>query len=311
MAHKQKPIPQFPRFRNIRLYDKSIIDEYIKFNTELSELTFSSLYSWRSNNLTSKLSVLGDDLMVKTCDVGRGKYNLWILSKKYTNLNKQLAILLRSTDYPDVCVPNIDISKISNKYEIIDDVINFEYIYDTRALSEVKGKQYSVTRANINKFKRTYSEYTVGYLDNIIIGGDNHSLIVGLFTYWNSYKNRIQQSASYFEFDALERYLRHSRLFGVVIITINIGNELIGFGTVETDDNDVSIRVARVLFAKSNHKYKGSSEVLISSIANYLSMRNIKLMNFEQDLGIESLGNYKKKLRPIKLLPLYRVTLRK
>lgn len=308
MVAKLKPIPHYPIFRDIRLYDKSLIDTYSSNYPELSELTFSSLYSWRMGGLMTKIARLDDDLIIKTCDVAREKYSTWVLSKDFSKINTKLSKIFQKTPDVTVTIPGIWDKDIKTDYKSNLDDINHEYIYNTFDLRNVVGNKYAVVRANINKFKRNYPDYKVKYISKLSTASKSRALIVKLFTDWNRYKNGIKQGTSYFEFDALERYLLHSKLFNVVVIGIYYEKDLIAFGTIEIDTNiPKSNVVAKVLFAKSNHAFKGASEFLMNNLAKYLDENGIKFLNFEQDLGIDSLKQFKQKLRPQKILEIYRI----
>lgn len=59
-----EPIPVFPQKRSVELSDKPFFDRYVKkFPPEISELTFTNIFSWR-HAYQFELSILDDFLLI-------------------------------------------------------------------------------------------------------------------------------------------------------------------------------------------------------------------------------------------------------
>lgn len=302
-----KDVPTYPKFRYIKLSDKDVIDDYLRLQPLFSEAIFSNLYIWRLNGLKTKISKIENNLILKTCDVARGGYNTILLSKNYKQIDRILASYFfdKNIDKPNnysVMLPELAIKFIKEDFLITEDLVNDEYVYRVEDLATLKGNKYSVARANVNKFARTYPSHQVLNVDYFNLNSKSKLLVRELFERWNKYKNGTHTAVGFYEYEAINLLFLHAEYFGLRLILIKDGDHIVAFATVEISKD---LSTAYVCFAKTDVQYKGASETLIHNVAKFLLTKKVKFINFEQDLGIEKLRNYKLKLRPYEINKIY------
>ena len=100
---------------------------------------------------------------------------------------------------------------------------------------------------------------------------------------------------------AIQRLLKDSDYFELVVIGIFFCNKLVGF----TISDAVDTEYAMLSFAKGNQDYFGIYQVLFKQTAMEFKKRGLKYINIEQDLGIPGLKFSKQQWNPIKYLKKY------
>ena len=152
-------------FKDIQLEDKPIFDQFFSAkHYENSEFSFTNMFIWRMS-YRFKYAVINDHL----CVMGeyRGKYPfifppISLSDSDYQKVLPMLAEVFHSKGYPLVLksVPEQQKTEIEaalpGRIVFREDRNNFDYVYLSRELIELKGKRFRQKRNHINKFLKYY-----------------------------------------------------------------------------------------------------------------------------------------------------------
>ena len=154
-------------FKCLTLEDKEIIEKYInKSKLDSYEYLFSSLYMWRKlNNI--KYAVIDDVLIIEKNEEGKGTFYAQLFGynkDNFTNIideliKRNLEFTDRDYLFGDVGDEFVDDLKKYTDFsiDIVEDIDDSEYIYNTQDLIELKGKKYHSKKNHVNSFLKTYS----------------------------------------------------------------------------------------------------------------------------------------------------------
>ena len=154
-------------FKTLTLEDKEIIEKYVdKDKLESYEYLFSSLYMWRKLN-NVKYAILDDVLIIEKNEEGKGTFYAQLFGYNQDNLTNIIDELIKRnlnfTDreylFGDVDNEFVnDLKKYTDfKVEAAEDIDDFEYIYSTNDLIELRGKKYHSKKNHVNSFLKTYT----------------------------------------------------------------------------------------------------------------------------------------------------------
>lgn len=300
-------IPQFPEFKKLELSDKVDVEEFTSKFPPYSDFNFVSMWSWDFKG-EMRISQLHENLVVRFTDyvtgepfysfIGDSKVDetvesLLELSKK-EGLKQELKLV------PEDCVKNLD----SKNFKIYEDMDNFDYIYNISELSALKGSKYETHRNLINQFSRNHLNMDVKVINFREI--DHKNDILNLYNEWlKNKKEKLSKADHNHELLALNRLLNAKDLAAhkMICLAVYVGGTLVGF-IINENIKDHSM----IHFEKAHTNYKGSFPILMQQNSKILENINQKYLNFQQDLGIQSLKFTKNKLRPSYFLKKYIVT---
>jgi hypothetical protein len=201
-------------------------------------------------------------------------------------------------------IPEIVVSELSDsEFLIAPDEDSHDYISSVSFLKNL-GHQTASKRTHAGKgckrFLRLYPHYSVKVIDCKDNFSNEH---VELFARWanNNHKNHCTLN----EFKAFERLLQEKENENS-ILSIYDGATLIGFITLEILSGDYSI----VHFSKADVKYIGIYDALFYEAGKLLEVKGVKYLNLEQDLGIPTLRESKRKYKPVLFLKKFTITQR-
>lgn len=156
-------------FIKLTLESKALFDSYLKpFGTRSSELSFTNLYMWR-NKYNFHYAVFGEFLWVLNCTPA----DYWYFSPPIGDYAGDLkASVAQVRELMDDLGRPLIIKKAEKSVmermlalypedlsaaEIRDD---FDYLYDFEALKALKGNLYHKKRNHVNKFLKTYPDWS-------------------------------------------------------------------------------------------------------------------------------------------------------
>ena len=301
-------IPEFPHFKKLELADKKDVEKFTQKYPPYSDFNFVSMWSWDIKG-EMLLSTLNDNLVVRFTDyltgepfysfLGNNKVNE--TAEKLLGLSKKEGFKPMLKLLPEDSIKNIDISK----FKIQEDRDNFDYIYSIPILSELKGGIYETHRNLIHQFLKINKDWEVSVIDFREIYNKNS--ILSLFTQWAKNKGDSLLLEEYKnEFLALNKLLsiEDTKKINLVCFALYVEKKLVGFIINELVYNEYNI----IHFEKADASYKGCYPFLMQQNLKNLNNFHVKYLNFEQDLGIDSLRFTKKKFHPISFLKKYLVT---
>ena len=170
----------------------------------------------------------------------------------------------------------------------------FDYIYQTRDLAELKGKQYDGKRNHIKRFKAAHPDYEYSALD-----APRKKEALELFERWFEARKESrfypklaytsQKAALEIAFENFEKL----RLSGGAV---SINKKLEGF-IIGSRLNDGTLSAH---FSYGNPAMQGISQILLFEACNK-TFAPYKYVNLEQDLGIPGLRTAKLSNHPLRL----------
>ncbi len=294
-------------FKSLTLEDKNVLSKYFKnINTISYESLFSSLFIWR-NVYNIQYSIINNALIILRKE-DKGKYFMPPLG--YTENSLPLIINeLKKLSYNDKDFSflfgdaeenfkNCIVEIFKDNVEIIEDINDFEYIYNTKDLINLRGRKYHKKRNHYNMFKKLYN-YSIKEISNDEIKNDCLSLL----NTWASNKNIIS-----FQFEsekhAILECLSNLKYLDLKSIALYDNNSLIGFSLGEISNNTGIIHIE-----KANNYYNGiysflNREFLLKDFSKTI------FINRQEDCGDLGLRQSKESYYPIQKLKKYWIRLK-
>jgi hypothetical protein len=189
----------------------------------------------------------------------------------------------------------VDIIKAAcpNEMKIVEDRPNYDYIYKTQDLIELKGREYHSKKNHLNYFNRNY-EYQY-----IRMSSDMARDAMEFIGEFNSRKNvpehemqllKMEEEAMFDVFNNIESvgYLAGAIIIDDKIEALSIGGNL--------NRNTVTVHVE-----KANINFRGLYQAINNEFCKHVAA-NVKYINREEDMGIPNLRKAKLSYKPVKLL---------
>lgn len=292
-------------FKCLSIDDKDIIEKYVdKENLESYEYLFSSLYMWRKLN-NVKYALINDALVIEKNEEGKGTFYAQPLKYKKENLTELVDILIdRNSNYTDrdYIFGDVDENFIEDlrkytdfKIEVIEDVNDFEYVYSTQDLIELKGKKYHGKKNHVNSFEKSYTyEIKTIYNENVIKD------CLMLLQKWHEEVAVTVDKEMMMEIDAIQDLCRELHCFDLKSIAIYVDGELVGFAVGER----VNDKMAVIHVERGEIAYKGvyaflNRKFLMESFAD------TEYVNRQEDTGNAGLRKAKQSYHPVKMVKKY------
>lgn len=297
-------------FKCLSLDDMEIINSYVKNNSiESYEYLFSSLYMWRKLN-NVKYAIIEDALVIEKNEEGKGTFYAQPLGYKKDKLVNIIESLIeRNENYTDrdYLFGDVDEEFINDlkKYtdyriEIIEDVDDFEYVYNTKDLIELKGKKYHSKKNHVNTFEKTY-KYEIKSINNENVIKD----CLTLLHRWHEEVLETVDKEMCMEIDAIKDLFKELHYFELMSIAVYVDNELAGFAVGErVNDKTAVIHVER-------------GELQFKGIYAFINRRflmecfsDTEFVNRQEDTGNEGLKKAKQSYHPAKMIKKYLIKLK-
>lgn len=297
-------------FKCLSLDDMEIINSYVKNNSiESYEYLFSSLYMWRKLN-NVKYAIIDDALVIEKNEEGKGTFYAQPLGYKKDKLVNIIESLIERNEnytdrdylFGDVDEEFInDLKKYTNyRIEIIEDVDDFEYVYNTKDLIELKGKKYHSKKNHVNTFEKTY-KYEIKSINNENVIKD----CLTLLHRWHEEVLETVDKEMCMEIDAIKDLFKELHYFELMSIAVYVDNELAGFAVGErVNDKTAVIHVER-------------GELQFKGIYAFINRRflmecfsDTEFVNRQEDTGNEGLKKAKQSYHPAKMIKKYLIMLK-
>lgn len=297
-------------FKCLNLEDKEIIEKYIdKSKLDSYEYLFSSLYMWRKlNNI--KYAVIDDVLIIEKNEEGKGTFYAQLFGYNKDNLTNIIDELIKRnlefTDrdylFGDVGDEFVDDLKKYTDFSIdlVEDIDDSEYIYNTQDLIELKGKKYHSKKNHVNSFLKTYS-YDIKTINNENVKSD----CMDLLHKWHEEVAVTVDKEMLMEIDAIKDLFRELHFFDLNSIAIYVDGDLAGFAVGEK----VNDRMALIHVERGEIAYKGIYAFLNKQFL-VESFQDTEFVNRQEDTGNEGLRKAKKSYHPEKMIKKYLVKLK-
>ena len=283
----------FPNFIPLGLNSKDDLYKIqSKFDT-YSDFSFVNMYAWDIDDST-KISWLNNNMVIQMTDYMDKDRKFFTLFGD-NKIDETLEELFKITSHLEL-IPGFVIEAIRDPsaYAVAEDRSSFDYMYKVSDIAQLKGKKYSKKRNHINKITsqlgKRISTTTVSE-----IGGPLMDELMSTFHRWCEH---TKQPLSQYELEiiALQKLLRVFSEFNIYITICRIDGEIEGFSINEI----LNSKSAICHFEKSiNKDHKGLNAYLINQAAKFLDGK-VKIVNWEQDLGLKGLKKTKSSYHPVR-----------
>lgn len=297
-------------FKCLTIDDKDIIEKYVdKEKLESYEYLFSSLYMWRKLN-NVKYAVINDALVIEKNEEGKGTFYAQPLKYDKEKLTELVDLLIeRNSNYTDrdYLFGDVDEQFIDDlrKYtdfniEEIEDVSDFEYVYNINDLIELKGKKYHGKKNHVNSFEKSYI-YEIKSINNEKVIKD----CLKLLHKWHEEVAVTVDKEMMMEIDAIKDLFSELHFFDLKSIAIYVDDELAGFSVGEK----VNEKIAVIHVERGEISYKGIYAFLNRKFLTE-SFSDTEFVNRQEDTGNAGLRKAKQSYHPVKMVKKYLIKIK-
>ena len=290
MANK---IPRFPAFKCLSLDDRAEVDHFIRKFPPYSDFNFASIWSydtcgdhalaWLNGNLVVRLRdyLTGEPIFtfLGTQDIPATIETLFEYSSGM-GLRHSLRLL------PENVYTQCN-GSLASRFDFAEDEASFDYILDLTVLEAMAAPGLGSKRRQITKLRREHPDLEVRTLD--LTEAAMRGCIMRLCETWRAEKKRDRCEFAT-ERIAIERAINDARHFQFVAVGAYVAGVLVGF----TINEPVHDRFFMAHFGKTDPKLPGLCEFLESETARIMRAFGCSWMNYQQDLGLLGLRQYKR-----------------
>jgi hypothetical protein len=298
----------------ITLENRPLIEEYLRgFEYKTSGLSYSSLYMWKEINQFSWKEI-GDYLCIAAADNLEEEMGLSFMFPPLTRTGGYEAEGLRETiaaareifeakgeEFVMMLVPfhmvEIFGRLLPGEFSFEADRPNFDYVYDTRELIELRGKKFHGKRNHLNYFLSHY-DYTYERMTSDMAG--EIMRFIDEFNARKALPEGHERELLEMEKEAMADVLTHLEDVGYLAGIIRIGGkvEAISIG------GQLGSKTVTVHVEKANVEYRGLYQAINNEFCRHMAS-HVKRINREEDMGIAGLRKAKLSYNPIKLIEKY------
>ncbi|NQT69184.1 MAG: DUF2156 domain-containing protein [Desulfobacteraceae bacterium] len=205
------------------------------------------------------------------------------------------AIFTRMPEELVRCLEN----NLGNNLTIEEERGNWDYLYHTIDLVELKGKRFHKKKNLLNQFRKKY-DYTYVHLEYGMI-----AKALAMQTDWCTWRDCESSDMLAAENRAIEKILKNWRnLKGLVGGAVMVEDSMVAYTVAERLDRDTLL----IHFEKGNPEYKGVYQAINQMFLANLT-HEFTIANREQDLDDEGLRKAKLSYNPVDFLRKYKVTI--
>jgi len=300
-----KEQPHFPHFKPIELDDHAVIHNHLwKYQPSISEYTFTNLFIWRHFYNFRWCINKGHLLITGYKDSTHFGYQPIGPSPRINSTKELLEWLM---EQPNSSEPYIMRADSRMAAEINDHPSltikpardDYDYLYVTKDLSELRGRRFHSKRNHIKRFKKDH-RYEYRLLTTDVIGGCKE-----LANRWCSARNCTKDYRLCSELKAVHDLLDH---FDDLCIQ---GGVILVEGNVEAfAAGELLNETTAVIHVEKANSARGAYAVINQQFADH-QWKNTDFINREQDLGEPGLRKAKQQYHPHMLVEKFRIKFRR
>jgi hypothetical protein len=295
-SHEKDPrmtIPKFPGFKLIGLEDKDALAELLALHSaEVCEINLGNIMIWRHFD-HSKFTTINGNLCILCEPPSEPAYFLQPLgeNKIPETIETCLSFAPRLSRIPESFA-----GRFCGGWRCELDRNNFDYVYLTKDLIDLRGKRYDGKRNRIRKFERghahRYQKLSSDHLDGCQL----------LFEKWLASKASTEGSFLNVSRHVIEEALAHFLELGLAGGVIEVDGRIGAFSIGEKLSSDTAVIHIEIV----DPEYEGLPQLI-----NREFVRNewakFRFINREQDLGSPGLRRAKLSYHPHHLVKKYNI----
>ncbi len=288
-------------FKKLSLEDKELFHKYTSPYTFLScEYSFTTLYIWK-DACNVEYTIYKDALIIKKRDF-KGKYHfMQPLGYKKENLKEIIEVLIKYKEENNIrylfkdleenfieeikgLFPNID------GFGIKEDRDNFDYLYEANRLMSLSGKKLHGKKNHYNSFVKSW-EYEVVEIKGEKVIKDVIKKAQELYE-----EKEDEDCMLYYELQAIKDIAYNINELSLKGIAVYVNEKLEAFSIGEKLNEDLAV----IHIEKGNKDINGIYSFINKTFIDRC-FNDVKIINREQDLGVEGLRKAKMSYYPLKL----------
>lgn len=290
-------IPTFPNFKHLDIEDKAEIQAFTKCFPPYSDFNFASLWCWDTQK-ACRLSMLRGNLVIQLRDYLTGEPILAFLGNQHVAETTATLLDFASEQMPAASLRLVPESVVLSDGKTFTELFlveldesSFDYIFEVSHLIALDKPDLSSKRRRIKKLQREQPQLEIFPLN--ISEPSIAYRICRLCETW-----RVEKGRDDGEFEterlAIERCLSFAAHFQFQAFGARMGESLVGF----TINEAVHDGYYMGHFGKCDPRFRGISDLLESETARFMRDLGCSQMNFQQDLGLPGLRQYKRSWVP-------------
>jgi hypothetical protein len=298
-------IPEFPKFKPVRLEDRDFIREVLrKYQPQTSEWSFTNLFIWQSH-YRFQWTMFRDWLIVLGCGNDDETYALQPMgpASREEVTRMLLKWLWEEKGELSARIERADQRLVSELEGATDFLLEplrdqFDYVYRSEDLIRLAGRKYHAKRNHINKFRRlhpfTYVPFANEHLKPCLELADS----------WCEWRRCEEDLNLVGEWDAVREALTHFEALEIVGGLILIEDQVKAFALGELLNDEM----ATVHIEKADPEIPGLYAVINQQFCENC-WPDVPFVNREQDLGEPGLRKAKLSYYPDRLEEKFQVRL--
>lgn len=293
--------------------DKPLFDRFFKERRyENAHYNFTNLFMWRKA-YNIQWTVQGAFLCVKAQwqGEGEGAGEHFFLppfgpEEGLADIIEQLLEHARENNFPfrlqGVEKYRVDeLEKIKPDYfECTADRDEFDYIYLTKDLIELKGRKFHSKKNHVNGFRKTYRDYKY-----VPLTAEMTEECIAFMVEWCTERGCIKGDSIDCERKAITEAMNHFTVLDFKGGAIYIDGKMAAFTYGEVGNDDTVV----IHVEKGHAAYKGIYGVINQEFCAH-EWPHMTYVNREEDMGIEGLRKAKESYNPVKMIEKYFVTIK-
>lgn len=280
------------KFKTVKLEDKKVFDDFFKkYSPQISELTFTNIFSWRYSK-RYEYCVKDDHLVIRFLD-GNNLIYLQPIGNDPVSVIRN--ILLSDSNISFQRVEEKIALLLKKEFNVVEDRDNFDYVYSMDELRKHEGGKF-ITKRNFIKRIEKLNPDVCGLSDETVKD------FMLLQERWCDIK-RCREDPSLFSEDcAIHEALRHYKELGIIGVCVKIDERIAGFAIGERFNKDTFVEH----FEKGDNEFNGIYQYVLYKFVEMIP-DSYKFLNREQDLGISGIRKAKKSYHPLKMVKKYSI----
>jgi uncharacterized protein len=300
------PIPRFPAFRRLEIGDRAAIEAITRQFPPYSDFDFTSLYTWDVDEMCV-ISMLGGNLVIRFRDYTSDAHFLSFIGQNAVveTTETLLAHARQEKLQPQLrLIPDVVIAAdegLWDRFAVTLDRDNFDYVYTVDSWAHFLHPGFREHRRKMARCReRTSLEHRVLDLSDLCV----QDAMLDLFHRWVAQKPGLLAEEWQHELIALRRVFALAAEGQLSACGFHDGERLVAFSVWEGLRGG---EYALIHFQKADRAYSGLSSWQANELGRLLHSCGFRLINFEQDLGIPGLHEFKRSLQPSRYLRKYAI----
>ncbi|MGH4121110.1 DUF2156 domain-containing protein [Clostridium sp.] len=289
-------------FKRLVIEDKDILENFINPYKFLScEYSFTTLYIWRKA-CDVCFTTYKDALIIKKKDFEGKYYFMQPLGYNKENLKEIIKELMeykteRNMDYLFKDLDEEFMREIKDIYDdhdvkclcIKEDRDNFDYLYEAEKLIKLSGKKLHGKKNHYNSFIKNYN-YEVKDIEDEDVKKD----VIVAAEKW--YEDNSDDHMLFYELQGIKDVLKNMDTMNTVGIAVYVDDKIVAFSLGEKLNDGLAV----IHIEKGDMNYSGVYSFINKTFIDRC-FSDVKIINREQDLGIDGLRKSKLSYHPLKL----------